>query len=57
MPQDVALFNDTLGANIAFARPDATEAEVWAAAEAAELADFIGGPCRTGWTPWWASAG
>jgi ATP-binding cassette subfamily B protein len=43
VPQDVALFNDTLGANIAFARPGATEAQVWAAAEAAELARFIDG--------------
>ena len=41
VPQDVALFNDTLGANIAFARPDATEAAIQAAAEAAELAAFI----------------
>ena len=41
VPQDVALFNDTLYANIAFANPAATEADVWAAAEAAELAPFI----------------
>ncbi len=41
VPQDVALFNDTIAANIAFARPDADEAAIWAAAEAAELADFI----------------
>ncbi len=41
VPQDVALFNDTLAVNIAFARPEATEDEVWAAAEAAELAAFI----------------
>jgi ATP-binding cassette subfamily B protein len=41
VPQDVALFNDTLAANIAFARPEATEAEVWAAAESAELGEFI----------------
>lgn len=41
VPQDVALFNDSIAANIAFARPDADEAQVWAAAEAAELADFI----------------
>ncbi len=41
MPQDVALFNDTLMANIAFARPGASEADVWAAAEAAELGEFI----------------
>jgi ATP-binding cassette, subfamily B, heavy metal transporter len=43
VPQDVALFNDTLYANIAFGRPDAGEAEVWAAAAAAELAPFIEG--------------
>jgi ATP-binding cassette, subfamily B, heavy metal transporter len=43
VPQDVALFNDTLYANILFARPDATEAEVWAAADDAELAGFIKG--------------
>jgi len=41
VPQDVALFNDTLWANIAFADPDATKEAVWAAAEAAELAPFI----------------
>lgn len=43
VPQDVALFNDTLFANIAFAVPAADEAAVWAAAEAAELAPFIAG--------------
>lgn len=43
VPQDVALFNDTLATNIAFARPEATEDEIWAAAEAAELAGFIRG--------------
>jgi ATP-binding cassette subfamily B protein len=41
VPQEVALFNDTLGANIAFARPGAMEAEILAAAEAAELGPFI----------------
>ena len=41
VPQDVALFNDTLRTNIAFARPEADEAAIWAAAEAAELATFI----------------
>ncbi|HEY2179866.1 MAG TPA: ATP-binding cassette domain-containing protein, partial [Caulobacteraceae bacterium] len=41
VPQDVALFNDSLYANIAFGDPDAGEAAVWAAAEAAELARFI----------------
>jgi ATP-binding cassette subfamily B protein len=41
VPQDVALFNDTLFANIAFSNPDAGEDEVWAAARAAELETFI----------------
>jgi ATP-binding cassette subfamily B protein len=43
VPQDVALFNDTLYANIGFARPEATAAEVRAAADAAELGPFIDG--------------
>jgi ATP-binding cassette, subfamily B, heavy metal transporter len=43
VPQDVALFNDTLRANIAFPRPEANDQEVWAAADAAELGDFIRG--------------
>jgi ABC-type transport system involved in Fe-S cluster assembly fused permease/ATPase subunit len=43
VPQDVALFNDSLYANIAFARPDAGADEVRAAAEAAELGPFIDG--------------
>jgi ATP-binding cassette subfamily B protein len=41
VPQDVALFNDTLRANIRFARPEASDEEVEAAADAAELGDFI----------------
>lgn len=41
VPQDVALFNETLRYNIGFARPQADDAAVWAAAEAAELGDFI----------------
>jgi ATP-binding cassette subfamily B protein len=41
VPQDVALFNDSLYANIAFGDPAAGEMAVWAAAEAAELARFI----------------
>ena len=41
VPQEVALFNDSLHTNLAFARPDATEDEIWAAAEAAELGAFI----------------
>lgn len=41
VPQDVALFNDTLRVNIAFAKPGASEDEVWEAARAAELEEFI----------------
>ena len=43
VPQDVALFNTTLFANIAFAFPEATPEQVRAAAEAAELGGFIDG--------------
>jgi ABC-type transport system involved in Fe-S cluster assembly fused permease/ATPase subunit len=43
VPQDVALFNDTLRLNLAFGRPDADDEEVWAAADGAELGDFIRG--------------
>ena len=41
VPQEVALFNDTMRVNIAFGKPDATEEEIWAAAESAELGVFI----------------
>ncbi len=41
VPQDVALFNDTLRANIAFGRPEASLAEIQAVAAAAELSPFI----------------
>jgi ATP-binding cassette subfamily B protein len=43
VPQDVALFNDTLRINIAFARPGASDEAVWAALTSAELADFVRG--------------
>jgi ATP-binding cassette subfamily B protein len=43
VPQDVALFNDTLRLNIGFGRPEATEEEIWGAADAAELGQFIRG--------------
>lgn len=39
--QDSLLFDDTVAANIAMGRPDATSAEILAAAEAAAAADFI----------------
>jgi ATP-binding cassette subfamily B protein len=41
VPQEVALFNDSLLANIAFGNPEASEADVWGAVEAAELAAFV----------------
>jgi ATP-binding cassette subfamily B protein len=41
VPQEVALFNDTMRVNIAFGKPDASEEEIWGAAEAAELGAFI----------------
>jgi ATP-binding cassette subfamily B protein len=43
VPQEVALFNATLFANIAFAKPGADEGEVWSALEAAELSAFVDG--------------
>jgi len=39
--QDTFVFNTTVRANIAFGRPDATDEQVVAAAEAARLHDFI----------------
>ncbi|MCM9083225.1 MULTISPECIES: ABC transporter ATP-binding protein [Streptomyces] len=40
VPQDPAMFHRTLRDNIAFARPDATEAEILRAAEAAHVTEF-----------------
>ncbi|MEY9876422.1 ATP-binding cassette subfamily B protein [Streptacidiphilus sp. MAP12-33] len=40
VPQDPAMFHRTLRDNIAFARPDATEAEIRQAAEAAHVTEF-----------------
>jgi ATP-binding cassette subfamily B protein len=41
VPQDTVLFNDTIAYNIRYGRPDATDAEVRAAAAAAQIAAFI----------------
>ena len=41
VPQDVVLFNETLRSNIAYAKPDASEAELREAARRAQLLDFI----------------
>ncbi|MET8294177.1 ABC transporter ATP-binding protein [Streptomyces sp. NPDC005180] len=40
VPQDPAMFHRTLRENIAFARPDATDAEIRHAAEAAHVTEF-----------------
>jgi ATP-binding cassette, subfamily B, heavy metal transporter len=41
VPQDTVLFNDTLRYNIGYARPDADQAAIEAAARAANIHDFI----------------
>ena len=41
--QDISLFDDTVRANIAYGRPEASEAEIVAAAEQAGAHDFIAG--------------
>jgi ATP-binding cassette, subfamily B, heavy metal transporter len=41
VPQDTVLFNDTIGYNIRYGRPDASQAEVEAAARAAHIHTFI----------------
>ena len=41
VPQDPYLFHDTIGANLRWARPEATEAELWEALRLAAAADFV----------------
>jgi len=41
VPQDMVLFNDTIGYNIAYGREDATQEEIEAAARDASIHDFI----------------
>ena len=41
VPQDTVLFNDTLAYNIQYGRPDASEQEVLAAAQAAHLGELL----------------
>ena len=41
VPQDTVIFGDTAFENIRYGRPEATEAEIRAAAEAAQAAEFI----------------
>ncbi len=41
VPQDTVLFNDTIYYNVAYGRADATREEVYAAARAAKIHDFV----------------
>jgi ABC-type transport system involved in Fe-S cluster assembly fused permease/ATPase subunit len=43
VPQDTVLFNDTVLYNIAYGNPDASRAQIEAAARAAKIHDFIAG--------------
>ena len=41
VPQDTVLFNDTIGFNIAYGKPGASQAEIEAAAQSAQIHQFI----------------
>ncbi|MCD6639652.1 MAG: ATP-binding cassette domain-containing protein, partial [Nocardioides sp.] len=41
--QDAHMFHDTIGANLRYARPEADEAAVWEALEAAQIATLVRG--------------
>src|SRR5690606_39003338 len=41
VPQDTVLFNDTIGYNIAYGKPGATEEDIWNALRMAQLEDFV----------------
>lgn len=43
VPQDTVLFNDTIGYNIGYAKPGASQSEIEAAARDAQVHDFISG--------------
>ncbi|GLW99753.1 ABC transporter ATP-binding protein [Microtetraspora sp. NBRC 16547] len=40
--QDSHLFHDTIGNNLRYARPEATDEEIWEALRAAQIADLVG---------------
>jgi ATP-binding cassette subfamily B protein len=54
VPQDPVIFAASARENIRFGRPDASDAEVEAAARAAAAHDFLTG-CRRATTPMWAN--
>jgi len=39
--QDAHLFHDTIGANLRYARPEATDEEIWDALRAAQISDLV----------------
>jgi ATP-binding cassette, subfamily B, bacterial len=39
--QDAHMFHDTIRGNLTYAKPDAKESELWAAVEAAQIADLV----------------
>jgi len=39
--QDIVIFNASIWENIRYVKPEATDEEIWAAAEAAEIADLV----------------
>jgi ATP-binding cassette subfamily B protein len=41
VPQSVAMFNDTLHYNLTYAKPDASNEEIWAALKIAQLETFV----------------
>ena len=43
VPQETQLFHDTIAGNLRLARPDATDSDLFAALEAAELGEFLSG--------------
>src|SRR3546814_15985867 len=43
VPQDTVLFNDTIGYNVRYGRPEADEAEMMQAARLARIDDFVRG--------------
>jgi ATP-binding cassette subfamily B protein len=40
--QDAHMFHDTIGENLRYARPEATDEEIWDALEAAQIAPLVG---------------
>lgn len=41
VPQDTVLFNDSIGYNIAYGRPGASQEDIWHAVRMAQLEDFV----------------